>query len=52
MKVIVVEDGVRAEPIDRPVISIGRAIENDIRIQGTLVRAATAASRPTRRGCG
>src|ERR1043165_6422013 len=38
MKVIVVEDGVRTElDIARPVISIGRAVDNDIRIQGSLV---------------
>lgn len=38
MKVIVIEDGVRTElDIDRSVISVGRAIDNDIRVQGTLV---------------
>src|SRR5882672_885587 len=38
MKVIVVEDGVRTElDIARHVVSIGRAVDNDIRIQGSLV---------------
>ena len=38
MKVIVVEEGVRTElDFDGPVVSIGRSIENDIRISGPLV---------------
>ncbi len=38
MKVIVVEEGVRSElEFDRPVISIGRAIDNDIRIASPAV---------------
>jgi transcriptional regulator with GAF, ATPase, and Fis domain len=38
MKIIVVEDGVRTDlEFDRPVISIGRAIDNDIRISSSLV---------------
>jgi transcriptional regulator with GAF, ATPase, and Fis domain len=38
MKFIVVEDGIRTElEFDRPVISIGRAIDNDIRISSSLV---------------
>ncbi len=38
MKVIVVEEGIRSElEFDRPVISIGRAIDNDIRIASPAV---------------
>jgi len=38
MKVIVVENGTRTElEFDREVISVGRAIDNDIRLSGTLV---------------
>jgi transcriptional regulator with GAF, ATPase, and Fis domain len=38
MKVIVVEEGVRSElEFDRPVVSIGRAIDNDIRIASAAV---------------
>ena len=37
MKVIVVEDGKRHEfELDRTLVTIGRAAENDIRLQGTL----------------
>ncbi len=38
MKVTVVEEGTRSElRIDRPVVTIGRAVENDIRLNGTLI---------------
>ncbi|MBI5434222.1 MAG: sigma 54-interacting transcriptional regulator [Planctomycetes bacterium] len=38
MKVIVVEDGTRTElEIDRPVVRIGRAVDNEIRLQSNLV---------------
>jgi pSer/pThr/pTyr-binding forkhead associated (FHA) protein len=38
MRVIVVEDGARTElKIDRPVVTIGRAVENDIRLSGNLI---------------
>ncbi|HTF89468.1 MAG TPA: sigma 54-interacting transcriptional regulator [Planctomycetota bacterium] len=38
MKVIVVEEGGRTElRIDRPIVTIGRAVENDIRLSGSLI---------------
>ena len=38
MKVIVVENGARAElEFDRPVVSIGRSIDNEIRLSGSLI---------------
>ena len=38
MRVIVVENGTRTElTLERPVITVGRAIDNDIRLSGTLV---------------
>jgi transcriptional regulator with GAF, ATPase, and Fis domain len=38
MKVVVVEDGVRTElAFDRPVLKIGRAVDNDIRLSGHQV---------------
>ncbi len=38
MKVTVVEEGVRSEvDFERPVISVGRAVDNDIRLTSTLV---------------
>jgi len=38
MKLTVVEDGTRSEvEITRPVISIGRAIDNDVRLTSALV---------------
>jgi transcriptional regulator with GAF, ATPase, and Fis domain len=38
MKVIVVEDGVRTElELDGPVITVGRSVDNDIRIGGSMV---------------
>jgi len=38
MKLIILEEGTRSElSIDRPVVSIGRAVDNDIRLSNTLV---------------
>ncbi len=38
MKLNIVEDGIRSQlDFDRPVISIGRALDNDIRLSDTLV---------------
>jgi transcriptional regulator with GAF, ATPase, and Fis domain len=38
MKFVVVEEGVRTElELDRPVVSVGRAIDNDIRLSNSLV---------------
>ncbi len=38
MKVTIVEEGTRSElEFDRPVVSIGRAIDNDVRVASTLV---------------
>ncbi len=38
MKLTILEEGTRSEvSLDRPVVSIGRSVDNDIRIQSTLV---------------
>jgi transcriptional regulator with GAF, ATPase, and Fis domain len=38
MKLIILEEGTRSElSIDRPAVSIGRAVDNDIRLSNTLV---------------
>ena len=39
MKLIVLEEGTRSElTVDRPVVSIGRSVDNDIRLQEAALR--------------
>ena len=38
MKLTVIEDGVRADlDLDQPVVTIGRALDNDLRLQSSRV---------------